>query len=216
MAIATEHVSPSSEPFAGSVSDRGRLCLRSHDGASVEGDIDRWLATPGPDEEAVLDLARGPVLDVGCGPGRHVLALARRGVMALGIDITPAAVSLARSRGALVLERSVFDRVPGKGRWGSALLLDGNVGIGGDATHLLRRLVTLLRPGGRVLLELQSPRSPLGPTTVRLEDRGRPGPSFGWAPVGVDQLEALTSAVDLSVATTWRSNGRWFAQLDRA
>lgn len=169
-----------------------------------------------PDEEVVLDLALGPVLDVGCGPGRHVLALARRGVMALGLDITPSAVSLARSRGALVLERSVFDRVPGKGRWGSALLLDGNVGIGGDATVLLRRLATLLRPGGRVLLDLQSPRSRFSPTTVRLEDRGRPGPWFGWAPVSVDRLEALASASDLSIVATWCVGSRWFARLDTA
>ena len=32
-------------------------------------------------DERVLDARRGPVLDVGCGPGRHVLALARRGVL---------------------------------------------------------------------------------------------------------------------------------------
>ena len=30
------------------------------------------------------------VLDVGCGPGRHAHALARRGIEVLGIDITPA------------------------------------------------------------------------------------------------------------------------------
>ena len=40
-------------------------------------------------DEAVLDRAQAPVLDVGCGPGRHVLALARRGHLALGVDIAP-------------------------------------------------------------------------------------------------------------------------------
>lgn len=74
------------------------------------------------------------------------MALAAWGVMALGIDIMPSAVRLARRRGALVLERSVFEHVPGKGLWGSALLLDGNVGIGGDASALLARLSTLLDP----------------------------------------------------------------------
>ena len=32
----------------------------------------------------------------------------------------------------MVLHRSVFDRLPGTGRWGTVLLLDGNLGIGGD------------------------------------------------------------------------------------
>ena len=36
------------------------------------------------------------------------------------------------ARGVNVLERSVFAGVPGQGRWRSVLLLDGNIGIGGD------------------------------------------------------------------------------------
>ena len=91
----------------------------------------RWFEPLTHEDDAVLARAAGPVLDVGCGPGRHVLALAERGIVALGIDITPAALDLARSRGAPVLARSVFERVPGTGRWSSALLLDGNLGIDG-------------------------------------------------------------------------------------
>jgi len=195
--------------------DQERLCLRTADGEEVAADAERWMAQPAPEEEAVLDLAEGPVLDVGCGPGRHVMALAGRGVMALGIDITPSAVRLARRRGALVLERSVFDHVPGKGRWGSALLLDGNVGIGGDARVLLSRLTTLLRPGGRVLAELDGPSAPRGQTTVRLEHRGRPGPWFPWAWVSVDRLPEMAASAGLAVVDIWSSGERWFARLDR-
>src|SRR5205823_333854 len=81
--------------------------------------------------------AVGPVLDVGCGPGRHVLALARRGVLAVGVDVTPAAVRYARARGAPVFRGSVFAAVPGVGHWRTALLLDGNIGIGGRPVVLL-------------------------------------------------------------------------------
>jgi len=192
-----------------------RLCLRAADGDVLAADGTRWLDDPSPEEEAVLDLAQGPVLDVGCGPGRHVVALAARGVMALGLDITPSAVHLARTRGALVLERSIFDHLPGKGRWGSALLLDGNIGIGGDATALLARLATLLRPGGRVLAEVEGLAAPGQRFTVRLEHRGMPGPWFGWARVGVDRLPALAAAAGLTVADVWSAGGRWFARLDR-
>ena len=191
------------------------MCLRSDDGQLVAAEAERWLGHPAPEEEGVLDLALGPVLDVGCGPGRHVLALARRGVMALGIDVTPAVVALARSRGAFVLERSVFDHLPGRGRWASALLLDGNVGIGGDPAALLGRLATLLRPGGRVLVELEGPPAPGAYATVRLEHRGSAGPWFGWARVSVDRVPGIAAAADLAVAGVWCRGRRWFARLDR-
>src|SRR5680860_1287544 len=57
--------------------------------------------------------ARYPaVLDVGCGPGRHVLACAERGMIALGLDAA-AAIEIALARGAPVLQRSIFASVPG-------------------------------------------------------------------------------------------------------
>ena len=175
----------------------------------------RWLDRPAPEEEAVLDQVQSPVLDVGCGPGRHVTALARRGVMALGIDITPSAVRLARRRGALVLERSVFDHVPGTGRWGSALLLDGNVGIGGDARVLLTRLAALLRPRGLVLTELDGAAAPRRRQTVRLEHRDHAGPWFPWALVSVDRLSEVAGPAGLTVADVWSDGGRFFARLVR-
>jgi 2-polyprenyl-3-methyl-5-hydroxy-6-metoxy-1,4-benzoquinol methylase len=36
------------------------------------------------------------VLDVGCGPGRHALALARRGIDVIGVDVSEDFVALAR------------------------------------------------------------------------------------------------------------------------
>src|SRR5438270_725149 len=36
------------------------------------------------------------VLDVGCGPGRHSLALATRGIDVLGVDLSPEFIELAR------------------------------------------------------------------------------------------------------------------------
>jgi len=38
------------------------------------------------------------VLDVGCGPGRHSLALARRGLEVLGVDLSPDFLALARDK----------------------------------------------------------------------------------------------------------------------
>src|SRR5207244_12763968 len=133
--------------------------------------------------ERVLARASGPVLDVGCGPGRHIGALARRGVLAVGVDVSPDAIRLARRRGALVLERSIFDRVPGAGAWGCALLLDGNIGIGGRPVPLLTRVSALLRPRGEVLVELERPGSGRHSIRVRLEHGDSVSDWFDWARV---------------------------------
>ena len=44
-----------------------------------------------------LDLEPGErVLDVGCGPGRHAVALARRGIDVVGVDLSEDFIALAR------------------------------------------------------------------------------------------------------------------------
>jgi SAM-dependent methyltransferase len=172
------------------------------------------MGEPTPEEDDVLSRVVAPVLDVGCGPGRHVLALARRGQLVLGIDVAPYALVLARSQGAPVLERSVFAHLPGSGRWGTALLIDGNVGIGGDPSTLLRCIATLLRPGGRVLVELEAPGTPGGRERARLEVGGRAGPWFPWARVAVDDAAALAAGAGFGLADVWPAGGRWFARLD--
>lgn len=136
-----------------------QLTFRSSDGVSWPMAIGRWLAPACPVDERVLARACGPVLDVGCGPGRHVQALARRGVVAVGVEIAPVAVRHARQRGAEVVEGSIFEVAPDPGQWNTALLLDGNIGIGGRPERLLRRIAGLLSADGRILVEVEPPTS---------------------------------------------------------
>ena len=89
--------------------------LHLEDGAWRPLPLARWLGPVTGAEAPLLDHAHGPVLDVGCGPGRLVDALARRGVLALGIDESPDAVALARRRGAPALAQSIFGPVPSAG-----------------------------------------------------------------------------------------------------
>jgi SAM-dependent methyltransferase len=194
-------------------SERG-ACLRTMDGRVLSAPAERWFEPVTSAEHRLLGRAVGPVLDIGCGPGRHALVLAETGVVSLGIDVSIPALAVARQRGAPVLHRSIFDRVPGHGRWGTALLLDGNIGIGGAPAVLLRRVVDLLRPRGRALVEVGTRATDTRPRTVRLEHDGRAGPWFAWAEVGVDDLDDIASDAGMHVHDLWNDGTRWFAQLD--
>jgi SAM-dependent methyltransferase len=182
------------------------------DGSRKPLPVDGWLRES-PGDRSILDRCQGPTLDIGSGPGRLTVALAERGIPALGIDITPYAVDLARSSGALVMLRDVFGRVPGAGRWSTVLLADGNIGIGGDPAALLLRVAELLAPQGRALVELEPPGQPLRQEQVRLCHADSASAWFPWAYVGADQIADVACAAGLGQADLWTVDGRWFASV---
>jgi SAM-dependent methyltransferase len=200
------------ELYEHALAGRARPVIEHADGSRIPLAVEGWLhATPG--DKSILDRCEGPTLDIGSGPGRLTVALAERGIPALGIDITPYAVGLARSSGALVMLRDVFDRVPGTGRWGTVLLADGNIGIGGDPAALLRRVGELLAPNGRALVELDPPGKPLRREQVRLCHAGSASAWFPWAYVGADHITEVAEDAGLGEVETWSVDNRWFASI---
>jgi SAM-dependent methyltransferase len=190
--------------------------LRTDAGEALHLDLARWH-DPATDEEAeLLATLAGPVIDLGCGPGRLVVSLASRRVPALGVDSSPAAVALARNRGATVLQRDLFGPLPGEGRWASVLLFDGNVGIGGDPVRLLTRCRYLAARDGRVMAEVQAPGVDWRQVNVCFERDGRRSESFAWAVVGADAIAGLAAQAGLGVASLQETpSGRWFAELEQ-
>ena len=69
----------------------------------------RYSFTMGTEQEVgflvdLLGLEPGMrVLDVGCGPGRHALALARRGIAELGVDISERFIEVVEAEGGTEL-----------------------------------------------------------------------------------------------------------------
>jgi len=173
--------------------------------------VERWCGVVSPAERALLARARPPVLDVGCGPGRIAAHLARQGVIVLGIDVAAPAVRLARARGAPATVGSVFGPVPGAGAWRTVVLLDGNLGIGGDPVALLVRVRGLLAEGGRVLCDVEPPGRPTRSLTLGLA--GSTAARQPWAQVGADGLAKVAGAAGLVVRQLWTAEGRWFAEL---
>ncbi len=193
----------------------GPFLLRHERGHRAVLPVRRWHDVAGAAEGWALDRAAGPALDVGCGPGRITQALVARGIAALGVDVSAEAVRSARLRGVAALRRSIFDPLPGAGRWASALLLDGNIGIGGEPLALLGRIGELLRPDGRVLVELAPPGTLLRRFRARVEWLAGATEWFPWAEVGADRIRGLAEAASFVVSERGREGNRWFARLDR-
>lgn len=124
----------------------------------------RYSFTKGTRQEVdavVAALGLGPgsrVLDVGCGPGRHAHELARRGILAHGIDISERFVELARANApdGATFERLDARNLPFEGEFDAAICLcQGAFGLmtaGGDDARVVTGIARALRPGGRLAL----------------------------------------------------------------
>jgi SAM-dependent methyltransferase len=199
----------------------GERCWIRYDDGSIQGlPVHSWLLgnrrADKAFDQAVLGLCNGPTIDLGCGPGRFVAHLTKLGIPALGVDQSQTAVELARRSGAPALLRDVFERLPGMGRWGTVLLADGNVGLGGDPTRVLRRAGELMRTGGRCVAEFDPAISGVQCRWVRLESSKTVGPWFRWASVGIDCAKHLAEDVGLAVAAVMPVGNRVLVSLAAA
>ena len=105
-------------------------------------------------EQKALSLAKGSILDVGCGSGSHSLYLQNNGLKVKAIDISEGAVAVAKKRGvhtvvykSLLEETETFDTI---------LLLMNGTGIFQELSQVskyLNHLKTLLKPNGQILVD---------------------------------------------------------------
>lgn len=203
------------EPYGTALTDGGAL-LRLIDVAGrvapVDCDVRQWLAEPTPSDRSVLTLLDGQVLDVGCGPGRMLRAAREQPLSAAGVDLNPRAVSLARSAGSTVYRQSVFDPMPRP--WHGFLLLDGNIGIGGNPMALLRRLRELADRSARLLVETDpDPDLEEHYRAVLCDRSGRCGEAFDWSRVGSRPLRRFARATGWLLDHERRRDGRSFSLL---
>jgi len=207
------------EPYAHALRRGDSVTLLLDDerhGSSVRSvmDVARWNAGADDADLTLLRSVTGPVLDIGCGPGRMVRAALDLGLEVLGVDVSPTAIDIATEAGLPVLERSVFDRLPGEGRWQTALLVDGNVGIGGDVRAMLARCVQLLTPSGEIVVELHTDPSRDSAYTGRLVDaRGGQSGFFPWAEIGLLPMTGVAGSLGLAVVQSWTIGDRAFCRL---
>jgi SAM-dependent methyltransferase len=94
------------------------------------------------------------VLDVGTGPGRHAIELARRGLQVVGIDISSTFLSIARKQASDAgVPVSFFEmdaaELPFEDEFDAVIsICEGAFGLGLDDLTILRSIRRALKPGG--------------------------------------------------------------------
>ena len=111
-------------------------------------------------EQKALQLAKGRVLDIGCGAGSHSLYLQNeRNLDVHAIDISPNAIKACQLRGlknAKVQNILEMDSINPENKFDTILVLMNGTGIFGtlkDTPLFLQKLKSLLNPDGQILID---------------------------------------------------------------
>jgi SAM-dependent methyltransferase len=114
-----------------------------------------------PFEKEAMESAKGRVLDVGCGAGRHSLHLQEKGLDVLGIDISPLAVKICRLRGLRKAEVMSIDEVNFKpNSFDTIIMMGNNFGLFHSfrkARKLLKRFNKITSPNALIVAATRDP-----------------------------------------------------------
>lgn len=186
-------------------------------------------------EREAIRFARGRVLDVGCGAGRHALYLQRRGHDVVAIDVSRLAVEAAKRRGVRRARVMGIEDLPGRlGRFDTVLLLGANFGLlqsRAKAPRLLAKLARSTNPGARIVATTLDPyrtsdprhrayhranrrRGRLGgQVRIRVRYRDLATPWFDYLFVSRAEMRALLAGTGWRVARFIASGGPQYAAI---
>ncbi|MEZ5344864.1 MAG: class I SAM-dependent methyltransferase [Pyrinomonadaceae bacterium] len=113
-------------------------------------------------ERLMIGKARGAILDIGCGAGRHSLYLQEKGLDVTGIDNSPGAVEVCRLRGlkkALIRSIEEIDKF-GPDTFETILMLGNNFGLLGSAENaglILEKMHRITRSNAWIIVKTINP-----------------------------------------------------------
>lgn len=166
-------------------------------------------------EQKALQLAKGKILDIGCGAGSHSFYLQNNSKDVLAIDISKGAIETCKLRG--IKNAAIQDIWQLKNKqFDTILLLMNGAGMCGKLDKLanfLKHLKTLLAPKGQILLDssdviymfededgninIDSKYAYYGETQFTMEYKNQKGKSFDWLYIDFDNLKQAATFCDL-------------------
>jgi len=179
-------------------------------------------------EKKAIRLARGRVLDVGCGAGRVALYLQNQKKLdVLGIDISPLAVRVSKLRGLRRARVLDFEKIDfGSGSFDTVVMFGNNFGLFGSregAKRLMKKLFQMTTPGGVIICEsadLYKTKDPVhlayhrhnrkrgrmsGQVRIRARYRTYVGRWFDYLLASPDEMQELAEGTGWEVTRFFRS-----------
>ena len=162
-------------------------------------------------ERTALKMAFGEVLDLGCGAGSHSLYLQNQGLSVKPIDISKGAIEVCKLRGLEQAEAiNLWDLKDAQ--FDTILALMNGAGICGSMKNLplfLKHLVSLLKPGGQILMdssdliylfddEEMDLEEYYGELKYKLSYKGEESDYFDWLYIDASLLEEKAKEHDYS------------------
>lgn len=188
--------------------------------------FDEWAAH----EKKAIAFAKGRVLDIGCGAGRHSLYLQDEGLDVTGIDSSPGAVRVSRLRGLKKVKLRSIEEI-GRFRqdsFGTVIMLGNNFGLLGGpkkAKSLLRQLHRVTSTGALIIAGSTDPyqtkepahreyqksnkakgRMP-GQIRIRIRFARTVGPWFDYLLVSKREMESIVTGTGWVVERTFQAEG---------
>jgi cyclopropane fatty-acyl-phospholipid synthase-like methyltransferase len=178
-------------------------------------------------DRRAIDKARGRVLDIGCGAGRHALYLQSKGLDVLGIDVSPLGLKTCRLRGLRNTRlASITDAGPHWGTFDTIVMFGNNFGLFGSlarARALLRRFHRMTSAQARLIVQSLDPyqtdepwhkryqrqnrltsRMP-GQVRIRVRYKGWISPWFDYLLVSQDEMRMILEPTGWQVTRFYKS-----------
>lgn len=113
-------------------------------------------------ERQAIEKARGKILDIGCGAGRHSLYLQNKGFDVTGIDNSPGAIKVCKLRSlkkAVVRPIEEIDKFP-KDSFETIIMLGNNFGLFGSRKKIkliLQKMFRITTPNAQIIAGTLNP-----------------------------------------------------------
>lgn len=210
--------------------------VEREDGFLAAGDAGQYFApyrSWAACEKRAIKHARGRVLDIGCGAGRHALYLQERGHDVLAIDTSPLALKVAQLRGLRKTRVLPVTKVGRRlGVFDTILMLGNNFGLVENPTRarwLLRRFKSITPADGRIIASSNDVYQTdakehvayqrrnrrrgrmSGQIRMRIRHRQFATPYFDYLMVSLSEMEDVVTGTGWAIIRSYESPGPQYA-----